>query len=80
MFPQEKDLDPVGHVEESNRLISRTLNMLAAGAILSGGLIFFTLVESLGIKSRSARYLLILGSFLSAAGLLLALFTQLDLV
>ena len=76
----EKDVDPAAHFEESDRLIARALFMLAAGAILSLGLVFYALVESLGIVSRHARWLLIVGTLLSAAGVILAILTQLDLV
>jgi hypothetical protein len=76
----EKDLDPHAHFEESDDLIKRSLNTLGAGAVLSVGLIFFALVESLRLNSRHSRWLLAIGGLLSAVGVVLALLIQLDLV
>ena len=77
---EERDLDPAPHFEESDNLIRRTMYMLAAGAILSIGLIFYALVESLEMASSRSRCLLILGSLLSVIGVIVAILTQFDLV
>ena len=74
------DLDSAAHFEESDSLIRRTLHMLAAGAVLSIGLVFYALVESLETAWRYSRWLLIVGSLLYAAGVVLAVLTIFDLV
>ena len=77
---REKDLAPDPQFAEADSLRSRVLMMLGAGAILALGLVFFTLVESMEGEWRHTRMMVIIGSLLSVAGVVLAVLVDVNVI
>lgn len=72
---KEKDLNPDPHYAAADALRLKTNLLLATISLLAVGLVFFTLVESLGDRWRIP--VLILGTLFSLAGTLAAIVVEL---
>lgn len=71
---KEKDLNPDPHYIEADALRLKTNLLLATISLLAVGLVFFTLVESLGDRLRIP--ILILGTLFSLAGTIAAIVVE----
>lgn len=71
---RERDLDPNPHFAEADALRARTSDLLIALMVLSGALIFYTLVETVGGRAKLA--LTALGTLCMIAGTVLAVIVE----